>query len=104
MYPDPRCDRLHLGVPRAPLLQARPPEPRLARRPRRALRARPRVAGGLTMDFTFSSEEEMFREEVRAFIRDHLPQRAGVADGLDAEGGMADLPALFKWNQDLYAK
>jgi alkylation response protein AidB-like acyl-CoA dehydrogenase len=56
------------------------------------------------MDFTYTPEEEAFRAEVRTFIRDHLPKRVGGDDGLDAEGGMADLPALFKWNQDLYAK
>ena len=56
------------------------------------------------MDFSYSEEEEAFRTEVRAFIRDHLPKRSGGEDQMDVEGGMADLPALFKWNQDLYAK
>jgi alkylation response protein AidB-like acyl-CoA dehydrogenase len=55
------------------------------------------------MDFTYSKEEEAFRAEVRTFIRDHLPKRSGQ-DAMDAEEGMNDLPALFKWNQDLYAK
>ncbi len=55
------------------------------------------------MDFSYSPEEEAFRAEVRAFITDHLPKRSGQ-DQMDAEEGMADLPALFKWNQDLYEK
>jgi alkylation response protein AidB-like acyl-CoA dehydrogenase len=55
------------------------------------------------MDFTFTPEEETFRAEVRAFIRDHLPKQSGGGDG-DLESGMATFPALFKWNQDLLAK
>jgi alkylation response protein AidB-like acyl-CoA dehydrogenase len=56
------------------------------------------------MDFSFTPEEEAFRAEVRAFIRDHLPKRAGAGEMLDAESGMRDLPALYKWNQDLCEK
>ncbi len=55
------------------------------------------------MDFSFTPEEERFRAEVRAFIREHLPQRAGGGE-VDLEEGAADLPALYKWNQDLLAK
>jgi alkylation response protein AidB-like acyl-CoA dehydrogenase len=55
------------------------------------------------MDFTFTQEEERFRAEVRAFIRDHLPKQAGGGDG-DLESGLAAFPALFKWNKDLLAK
>jgi len=55
------------------------------------------------MDFSFTPEEEAFRDEVRAFIRDHLPKSAR-SDSLDVESGMASLPALYKWNQDLLAK
>ena len=55
------------------------------------------------MDFTFTPDEERFRAEVRAFIRDHLPKGAAGADG-DLESGAANLPALYKWNQDLLAK
>jgi alkylation response protein AidB-like acyl-CoA dehydrogenase len=54
------------------------------------------------VDFSFTPEEERFRGEVRAFIREHLPQGAG-GDG-DLESGTASLPALYKWNQDLLAK
>jgi alkylation response protein AidB-like acyl-CoA dehydrogenase len=54
------------------------------------------------VDFTFTPEEERFRAEVRAFIRDHLPKGAS-GDG-DLESGFASLPALYKWNQDLLAK
>ena len=56
------------------------------------------------MDFSFTPEEEAFRAEVRAFIRDHLPKRLGATDSHDVEGGLANLPALFKWNQDLYER
>jgi alkylation response protein AidB-like acyl-CoA dehydrogenase len=57
------------------------------------------------MDLTFTPEEEAFRAEVRAFIRDHLPARsAASSDGLDVESGLASLPALYKWNHDLLAK
>jgi len=55
------------------------------------------------MDFVYSPEEEAFRAEVRAFIRDPLPKRSSE-DLMDVESGMSDLPALFKWNQDLYEK
>ena len=54
------------------------------------------------MDFRFTPEEERFRADVRAFIRDHLPQGASGAG--DLESGLASLPALYKWNQDLLAK
>ena len=54
------------------------------------------------MDFSFTLEEERFRTEVRAFIRDHMPKGAS-GDG-DLEAGLASLPALYKWNQDLLAK
>ena len=54
------------------------------------------------MDFSFTPEEERFREDVRAFIRDHLPKGAS-GDG-DLESGFASLPALYKWNQDLLGK
>ena len=39
------------------------------------------------MDFTFTPEEERFRQDVRAFIRDHLPKGAS-GDG-DLESGAA---------------
>jgi alkylation response protein AidB-like acyl-CoA dehydrogenase len=55
------------------------------------------------VDFSFTPEEERFRAEVRAFIRDHLPKSAGGGDG-DLESGVANLPALYKWNQDLLVK
>src|SRR5690242_15400863 len=70
-------------------------------------RRRPPIAdggrrrGGL-VDFGFTPDEERFREEVRAFIREHLPRNAG-GDGV-LEGGAANLPALWKWNRDLLAK
>src|SRR5205814_1203223 len=62
-----------------------------------------RKGRGAPMDFSFTPEEERFRAEVRAFIRDHLPKRVAGAD-LDLEEGAADLPALFKWNKDLLKK
>lgn len=53
------------------------------------------------MNFSFTPEEEKFREDVRAFLAEHNPNRVEDADD-DIESGLARLPKLMAWNQALY--
>jgi alkylation response protein AidB-like acyl-CoA dehydrogenase len=58
------------------------------------------------MDFSFSPQEEKFREEVRAFLAAHNPNRPGErARGTEvgeSEDAVASIPKLLAWNQALY--
>lgn len=60
------------------------------------------------MDFSFSEKEEQFREEVRAFLAEHNPNRPGQrARGTEVdevEEAIASLPKLLAWNQALYER
>ena len=55
------------------------------------------------MDFSYTAEEEAFREEVRAFIHEHKPDLGGGA-AEDAATAFAKLPLLFEWNRKLYER
>ncbi|MFQ5478891.1 MAG: acyl-CoA dehydrogenase family protein [Candidatus Binatia bacterium] len=57
------------------------------------------------MDFSFTEKEEEFRREVREFLAQHHPDRAGVEEGgADIESMLDRLPKLLAWNQALYEK
>jgi len=55
------------------------------------------------MNFSFTLDEEKFREEVRVFLAEHNPKRADAAED-DVESSLARLPKLMAWNQALYEK
>jgi len=60
------------------------------------------------MDFSFTPEEEAFRDEVRAFLAEQNPNRGSKrAHGVDlgeSEDDIASLPKLLAWNQALYER
>jgi alkylation response protein AidB-like acyl-CoA dehydrogenase len=60
------------------------------------------------MDFSFTPEEEAFRQEVRAFLAEHNPNRPGQrAEGTqvgESEEAYASLSKLMAWNQALYER
>ncbi len=60
------------------------------------------------MDFSFTPQEEAFRDEVRAFLAEHNPnrgsKRAHGADLGESEDDIASLPKLLAWNQALYER
>ena len=57
--------------------------------------------GGATMDLTFSADEVSFREEVRGFVREHLP--AAIRDKL-ASGRHPGKDDIVAWTRILAAK
>src|SRR5690606_32744924 len=86
-HPDPRRRRLHLGVRPSPLLQTRQGQRRALRQPGDAPRAgRPRH-GVVSMDLSFSKEEEAFRREVREWLEANL---VGPFEKLRGRGGPGD--------------
>jgi alkylation response protein AidB-like acyl-CoA dehydrogenase len=59
------------------------------------------------MDFSFSPQEEAFRQEVREFLGKHNPNNDGdgnVDAEEDIESYVDRLPKLFAWNQALHEK
>lgn len=53
------------------------------------------------MDMTFSPEQEAFRAEVRAFIREKLPPHLAAKAEADA---YFEMPEIMEWHRILYAK
>jgi alkylation response protein AidB-like acyl-CoA dehydrogenase len=53
------------------------------------------------MDFSYTEEQERFRQRVRDFLRDNLPKDAGRA-GSPQSGAQADHAFLSKWQRKLY--
>src|SRR3546814_17805141 len=53
------------------------------------------------MDLSFSQEDVAFREEVRAFLREHLP--ADLAQR-ESQGFLLDRADVADWQRRLYAK
>ncbi|MFP6626743.1 MAG: acyl-CoA dehydrogenase family protein [Deltaproteobacteria bacterium] len=60
------------------------------------------------MDFSFTQQEEAFRQEVRDFVAEHNPSRkskgGGDTLGEGIEEALERLPKLMAWNQALFDK
>ena len=53
------------------------------------------------MDFTYTEEQEAFRQKVRDFVAQNLPKNSGRA-GSPQSGAQADREFLIQWQRKLY--